>query len=398
MKKCLLSLALSTALWHGAFLGQAQSSRSASLTNSGLTLAPYIQALSPETVVVQWQTAQPAYGWVEYGASSALGRKQDAAVNGLKVANVTAHRITLARLRPGTSYCYRVAFKPIRRFGSNHVDFEPEEHSATATFQTLPGPDQPLRAVVFNDLHNQIETFKQLCFALDDTRFDFTIFNGDCLADPKTEPQVLTSLTAFTLGARAGTRPVFFLRGNHELRGACARELSRWLAWPEDKPYFAFSAGTVRFLVLDCGEDKPDNHPEYSGLADFDSFRRAETEWLKQELASSACRQAAWRVLVHHIPIHGGKKTAFCFPERESWAELLAKAQIDLALHGHTHVAAFHPAGTVGNPYPIAVGGGPQPGRAAVMVLEADLQHLKLRMLNAEGHDLFPVFEKIRPE
>ena len=276
------------------------------------------------------------------------------------------------------------------------MDFEPEQRSGLATFRTIPRPDQPLTAVIFNDLHNQVETFNQLCSALGNTPFDLSIFNGDCLADPMTEPQLLRSLAAFNQGVKARSCPVFYLRGNHETRGACARELPRWLAWPGGRPYFGFNAGPVRFLVLDLGEDKPDDHPEYSGLADFESYRREETQWLKRELASPAFRQAPWRVLVHHIPVHAGKTNAYGFPGRELWAGLLAEAKIDLALHGHLHAAAFHPPNSVGNPYPIAVGGGPQADVATVMILEADQRHLKLRILNRHGRSVFPAFEQSR--
>ena len=396
MNKHASGLVLTAAISCASFLGQAAASTNACLANDAIALAPYVQALSADSYAVQWQTVQPAYGWVEWGETPALGNKTDASALGLKVANETMHRVRLAGLKEGSAYWYRIAFKPIRRFDAYRVDFESEQRSELKCFRTLPGPDQPLVAVIFNDLHHQTNTFNQLCSALGETPFDFSLFNGDCLADLMTQPQLLRSLATYNQGAKADSRPVFFLRGNHEARGVYARELPRWLAWPGEKPYFGFSAGAVRFLVLDLGEDKPDDHPEYSGLADFESYRREETEWIKREVASSAFRQAAWRVLVHHIPIHAGKTNAFSFPERELWAGLLAEAKIDLAIHGHLHAAAFHPLNTVGNSYPIAVGGGPQVDRATVMVLEADQHHLKLRILDHRGREKFPAFEQSR--
>ncbi|HWH71978.1 MAG TPA: FN3 domain-containing metallophosphoesterase family protein [Candidatus Sulfotelmatobacter sp.] len=396
MHRVILCLLVLAALGYESSFGQTQPVPSTCLTNSAITLAPYVQAQSGETVVVQWQTAQPAYGWVEYGATPALGQQQAAAAYGLRVANVKEHRVTLAGLQPGTTYWYRVGFKPIRSFGAYRVDYEPEQYSETVTFHTLPGPKQALTAVIFNDLHNQIPTFQQLCSVLGDKPFDFSLFNGDCLADPEREPQVLASLTAFTHGVRADSHPTFFLRGNHETRGAFARELPRLLAWPGGQPYFAFSAGAVRFLALDCGEDKPDGNREYSGLAAFEPYRREETAWLKQELASPEFRKATWRVLVHHMPIYASKPNAYSQPCREQWTNLLAKAHIDLALNAHTHQMAFHPANTIGNPYPIFVGGGNKAEQASVMILEADQHHLRLRMLDSTGKEAFPTFEKNR--
>jgi phosphodiesterase/alkaline phosphatase D-like protein len=335
---------------------------------------------------------------VEYGLTQDLGTRRDTAVYGLRTANVTEHRVVLEGLRPGTNYWYRVAFKPIRKFAASKVEFGPEQQSEPAAFQTLPAPGQKVTALIFNDLHNGTNLFQQLRRAAGDAPFDFSIFNGDCFADPGTEPPVLALLSAYTQGVQANRRPAFFLRGNHETRGAYARPLPHLLGWPGDKPYFAFTAGPVRFVVLDCGEDKPDEHPAYSGLVDFNGFRREETEWLKAEAASREYRKAAWRVLVHHIPLYRTLSAEAATnrppPWQQEWTGLLRKA--DLAICGHTHVRAFHAAGSVGNPYPVVIGGGPKTNTATVMILEADRRHLKLRVLDAKANEVFPIYEKAR--
>jgi Calcineurin-like phosphoesterase/Purple acid Phosphatase, N-terminal domain len=370
----------------------------AAATVAGVAVAPYLQVLSPESMAVLWQTAQPAYGWVEYGETQALGQKQDAAINGLRVANVTQQRVVLTGLRPGTTYWYRVCSKAITAFGPYKVEFAPEESSEPVPFKTLPSPRETVTAVIFNDLHNREATFRALREVVGATPFDFSLFNGDCLADPNERAVIQNILAVYNRGIQAASRPAVFVRGNHEDRGAFARDLPGLLAWPGDKPYFAFDAGSVRFVVLDCGEDKPDDNQEYSGLVDFTAYRQEETEWLKTEVASPAFQRAAWRVVVVHIPL---------FPEPRDkdfrdyskvcqglWGGLLANARIDLAISGHTHAAGFLPPGMVDNPYPVAIGGGPGLNAATVMILEADRAHLKLRMLNAAGGEVFPAFEK----
>lgn len=354
----------------------------------GFALSPYVQALSPESVAILWRTGQPAYGWVEFGENDALEQRRDSVVHGLRTANVTEHRVVLTGLQPAQIYTYRVGFKPILSFGPYKVDFGPEQHSSPSGFRLLPAPADTVTAVIFNDLHNGPATFQAMRRVLDGSGFDLSIFNGDCLADLDSIEAALHPFAAFLGGVQAEERPAFFLRGNHETRGAFARDLPQLLAWPDGHPYFAFSAGPVRFLVLDCGEDKPDAHPAYSGLNDFDTFRREETEWLKAELASPAFREAPWRVLISHIPIDRSP------PCQQLWTELLAAADIDLAIHGHTHRFAFHPAGTAGTPYPIAIGGGPDMDRATVMVLNADSSRLGLTVRNAQGEAVYPAFEK----
>jgi hypothetical protein len=360
-----------------------------------LALAPFLQLSSQDSMAISWHTESPAYGWVEYGETKALGTRQDASVHGLRTANVTEHRVVLSGLRPGATYWYRVVVRPIRSLRAYKVEFDPEQATEPVAFQMLPGPQQPVTAVVFNDLHNGTNTFASLRRVVGDTPFDFTVFNGDCLADPAAEKPARTALAAYTSGAQADRRPTFFLRGNHETRGTFARELPRWLTWPGGRPYFAFTAGPVRWVVLDCGEDKPDKHPAYAGLVDFDGFRRAEAAWLQTELASPAFHEARWRVLVHHIPLYrSGKEDSYSQPSHELWAKLPGMERVDIALDGHTHSPAFHPANSIGNPYPIAVGGGPAPAGAIVMILEADQSRLQLRMLNVKGEAAFPTFEK----
>ncbi len=38
--------------------------------------------------------------------------------------------------------------------------------------------------------------------------------------------------------------------------------------------------------TMDTGEDKPDTHPVYNGLADFDQYRSEQAQWLQKEVQS----------------------------------------------------------------------------------------------------------------
>ncbi|MBP8260333.1 MAG: hypothetical protein KA118_11780, partial [Verrucomicrobia bacterium] len=42
-------------------------------TDRTLPVPPYLQALSPRTMAILWETDSPAYGWIEYGETAALG-------------------------------------------------------------------------------------------------------------------------------------------------------------------------------------------------------------------------------------------------------------------------------------------------------------------------------------
>ena len=179
------------------------------------------------------------------------------------------------------------------------------------------------------------------------------------------------------------------MRGNHEIRGRYSVGLRQLFDYVGGKPYSAFNWGDTRFVILDCGEDKPDSHPVYYGMNDFAGLRLEQKEFLEKELKSPEFRQATRRVLIHHAPVYGLDVDYTDYnPCLELWGPLLDKAPFDVALNAHTHRYAWHPKGSIGNNYPVAVGGGYGTDNATVMVLRRHGKELTLRILDAKGTEL----------
>ena len=109
---------------------------------------------------------------------------------------------------------------------------------------------------IFNDLHDNHPLFAKLTGQIKAFDYDFSIFNGDCFADPVSQADFVSSLKTYNAGIRSWERPVVYQRGNHEYRGAFARQLRSWFAPPGGHFYGAFTAGPVRFIMLDAGEDR----------------------------------------------------------------------------------------------------------------------------------------------
>jgi predicted phosphodiesterase len=349
---------------------------------------PYLQNLAAESVTIMWHTEIPAYGWVEYGKTDAFGEKADRVVDGLRSANTTNHKVRLSALDPGATYHYRVCFKPIVKFTPYKVDFADAVHSRTNVFETVSTDRKRVSCVIFNDLHNNYALFNRLCDAVAETDYQFSIFNGDCFSDPKSETAVLEALTVYNEGVSADSRPPLFIRGNHETRGAFARDLKKMFDFQDDEYFFAATVGPIRFIFLDCGEDKADEHLEYSGLNDFTGYRSRQAEWLKKEVESDAFLKARHRVLVHHIPLYNHQDKGISTFSKALWAPVLDAAPIDIAIHGHTHKYDFIPAGTAGNPYPVLIGGGKVINAATVIVLSATDEQLDITVLNDNGEIL----------
>ncbi len=272
------------------------------------TVRPYLQVRSDGSLTVMWATKTPAYGWVEYGPSDALGQTADLVIDGLRHANTTLHRVQLNDINDGDSLHYRAAWKPINSFTAYRVKFADPVYTPIHTAKTLPGPEEVVRAVFFNDIHSKHNTFNRLIKHLDNFAYDFSLFNGDCFMDPRNEAAFLRSLRVYNAGIHAAERPVIYHRGNHECRGAFARHIRKWIAPPGGRFYGAFTAGPVRFILLDAGEDKYDGHQDYSGLNNFERYRREQVDFLQKEVQSQAFKTASYRVLVHHIPLYDTSK------------------------------------------------------------------------------------------
>jgi hypothetical protein len=140
--------------------------------------------------------------------------------------------------------------------------------------------------------------------------------------------------------------------------------------------------------MLDCGEDKPDDHREYSGLNDFTQLRNEQVTFLQEELSSKAFKKADKRILIHHIPLYGCNNIC-----KELWEPSLKKAPFNVSLNAHTHRFAHHPKGSQGNNYPVIIGGGKAPEKATVMILEKKKGALRIKVLNTEGKVLLDIVE-----
>ena len=353
---------------------------------SGFKTEPYLQNLTHESTAIMWYSEKPAYGWIEYGKTDAFGEKADRVVDGLRTANGVLHKIRLTELEPGTTYYYRACIKPITDFKPYNVVFEDVVYSKTYAFKTNILAFNQISCAIFNDLHNNYSMFDSLCTALDGAEYQFSIFNGDCFSDPQSEKDVIEALNVFNDGVSAYSQPPIFIRGNHETRGAFARNMKKSFDFPGDEFYFAMTAGPVRFIFLDCGEDKTDDHKEYSGLTDFTGYRERQEAWLKTEVKSDEFRDAKYRILVHHIPLYNENSRGISKFSRALWAPVLDDAPIDLAVNGHTHRYAFVPVGAEDNKYAALIGGGSKNG--TVMLLSASDEKLTIEVRNTSGEIL----------
>lgn len=347
---------------------------------------PYLQNPTEGGITVMWQTTVPAHCWVEYGTDKNNLKKARTLVNGQAMCNNTIHKVRIPDLQPGQTYYYRVCSQEILLYQAYKKVFG---HTAQSEFShfTLPATDQTdFTAVIFNDLHQQAGTMHALCKQLKGVQYDFVVFNGDCVDDPANHDQATKYISILNEAVGGDSIPAFFMRGNHEIRNAYSIGLQSLYDYVGGRTYGAFSWGDTRVVMLDCGEDKPDDHWAYYGLNDFTELRNEQVDFLKQETASKAFKKSDKRILIHHIPLYGNDSEYN--PCVELWGGILAKTPFNVCLNGHTHQYAYHPKGSLDNHFPVIVGGGPGIDNATVVILEKRAKVLKTKVINAKGEIL----------
>ena len=351
-------------------------------------MKPYLQKPVGNGITVMWETTVPAYCWVEYGTDTTQLKRARTIVDGQVVCNNYLHKIRIDGLQPGQKYYYRVCSQEILLYQAYKKVFGNTAQSAFSEF-TLPATDtDSFTAVVFNDLHQHTQTFRALCQQIKNVNYDFVVFNGDCVDDPVDHNQATSFISELTEGVCGDRIPTFFMRGNHEIRNAYSIGLRDHYDYVGDRTYGSFNWGDTRIVMLDCGEDKPDDHWVYYGLNDFTQLRNEQVDFLKKELSSKEFKKAGKRVLIHHIPLYGNDGKNLC---ANLWTKLLEKAPFNISLNAHTHKYAYHPKGELGNNYPVIIGGGYKMDGATVMILEKKKDELRVKVLNAKGKILLDI-------
>lgn len=359
--------------------------------DSLLTGRPYLQNTAPDAVTVMYTSPEgrQVQSWVEYTTdTTATPLRARQLYAGQEVVHSPVHRVRLEGLTPATPYYYRVRAREITVNKAYHKEFGEAEQVTPWHSFTLPAADaDSWTAVIVNDTHNHRPTFSRLGALTDSIAPDLVIFNGDCLPEPPTLGAAIKAMNEMVDAFGLSELPSVVIRGNHEIRNAYSSGMPQIFDNPGGLTYGAFNLGDTRFVTLDLGEDKPDTTWVYYGLNDFDALRAEQADFLRLELASPEFRQAARRVLVHHIPVYGN--TDRYRPCTTLWSPILADAPFDIDIAAHTHEYRFHPAGTVdANPFPVMVGGAPEPAEATLAILRKQGSSLTLEVIDINGRTI----------
>lgn len=356
---------------------------------------PYLQQVTDEGFTVVWTTTTDAAVWVEvapddgshfYAAErpkyydTYLGKRRTGQL----------HRVRIEGLQPGTTYRYRLMQQAVlcdegnRRvilgegYGSDLLKHAP--YCAT----TLDPKSPEVECWVVNDIHGRDSLLGRLLAGAAGQRPDFVCFNGDMLTQIESPQELFDGYldAAVERLATAGI-PICATRGNHENRGAASQCFLDYFPTTTGETYYGFRQGPVYFLMLDCGEDKPDSDIRYYGLAATDAYRRQEAEWLRRVTASEAYREAPLHVVFLHM-IPGGRGSWYGERElRRLFVPILNEAAVDVMICGHYHRYQWIGDDSRGTNFPILVN-----SNNDRVVLRGDRSGIDLEVRNAAGEML----------
>ncbi len=355
--------------------------------NQVMRTIPYLQNPGTNEMTVMWLTNVPSRSWVEYGTDPNNLKRARTFLEGEMVANNKINRIHLTDLKPGTKYYYRAVSQEITRYSSYYKEFGDTVKTDIKTFTTWSDDIKDFRIIVYNDLHSNMAMFKKLHALVDAKPYDLVIFNGDCFDDVEVENDIVGRLQTYTPIIKNDEIPSIFIRGNHETRGEYSQLLWNYLGRMNDRSYSAFSMGDTRFVLLDCGEDKPDDTFVYYDMNDFTQHRLDQAEFLKKELKSKQFKKADKRILIHHIPLFGGNLDSYR-PCSDLWTPILEKAPFNVSLNAHTHRQEVIEKGAAKNNFPVIIGGGNSEPGGTVMVLEKKGKDLRIEVISTSGEVL----------
>lgn len=329
-----LCIGLSLLTTHGAAQAQSEPYKVFD-TKPVITEGPYLVAMSDTAVSVVWMTDAPSHAKVRL-SDGAHVRDIEPQVDGLVPVGLR-HVVTITGLAPGTRYSYEAIATRVVKLKPYWPDKGLSISSPPATFTTFSAQQAQASFSVVTDTHEDTARIARLLKMVDWSKTDALLHLGDAFNWVDSEEQVFSKWLRPTIAAMGPGKPLLYARGNHELRGPFARQLSGYVPTPEGTYYYSRSIGPVHLLVLDTAEDKPDDTNVYAQLNRTQPYREDELAWLRKQVGSDThLANASFRVVAMHqadwgaLPDHGA-----------AWTALANQAGIDLVLAGHEHTFSY---------------------------------------------------------
>jgi predicted phosphodiesterase len=334
---------------------------------------PYLVALSDTSVSIVWLTDTPSHSRVRYAKGTSLtdaaAMVEEPQIDGL-IPIGTRHAITLGGLTAGTTYTYQVISTRVVKMKAYWPDKGLAVEGPRAQFTTFDAKKASASFSAITDTHEDVARINRLMKAIDWSTTDALVHLGDAFDWVDTLDQLFRRWLTPIIAGLGPSKPLLYARGNHELRGPFARELYNYVPTPEGRFYYARDIGPVHLLMVDTGEDKPDNTNVYAELNSTAAYRAQEFEWLRRAAPSAA----PFRVIAMHQPQWGWLPAG-----NAEWISLANDAKIDLVIAGHNHRFSYEAPNDKHSYHLIVV------GQDQVARVDATAAELKVTVTGTDG-------------
>ena len=312
-----------------------------------VTHGPWICDMDSTGVTIVWVTDVPGISYVEMATDSTdhfyskTRKRYYAAEAGRRILTDSVHCVRIRGLKPDSKYRYRVVTQALKDWCNDDwvtlggLAWSDVWKKKPYEFKTYPAKPREITFLVLNDIHERPQFMKELCKNVDLKKLDFVLLNGDMSNRIRSQKHIMDAYLDTCVSMFATDVPLFFNRGNHELRGEFADYLNRYFPTNNGKYYRLQHVAGVDFLFIDSGEDKPDADLEYCGIVECDQYREEQERWLRSLQEEKKIGKYPIVVFSHmpptlknwHGPLH----------MQETLTPELNKMKVSVMLSGHLH-------------------------------------------------------------
>ena len=312
-----------------------------------VTHGPWICDMDSTGVTIVWVTDVPGISYVEMATDSTdhfyskTRKRYYAAEAGRRILTDSVHCVRIRGLKPDSKYRYRVVTQALKDWCNDDwvtlggLAWSDVWKKKPYEFRTYPAKPREITFLVLNDIHERPQFMKELCKNVDLKKLDFVLLNGDMSNRIRSQKHIMDACLDTCVSMFATDVPLFFNRGNHELRGEFADYLNRYFPTNNGKYYRLQHVAGVDFLFIDSGEDKPDADLEYCGIVECDQYREEQERWLRSLQEEKKIGKYPIVVFSHmpptlknwHGPLH----------MQETLTPELNKMNVSVMLSGHLH-------------------------------------------------------------
>lgn len=259
-------------------------------------------------------------------------------LNGIMCSRNKIHKVYVPAAELDKAKEYTICIRPIIR---RKAYFSRTKDIIEKTYKFYPVPESNARAYHIADAHNNADEPLRAAAAFG--RIDFLILNGDVIED-SSNPTNFMIIYELSSQLTKGEKPVVFSRGNHDLRGNYAEKFADYTPTHLGNTYYTFRIGSIWGILMDCGEDKTDDHEEYGFSVACHTFRERQTDFLKGIIENKKNEYEAEGVKHKLVISHNAFVHRYQPPfdiEQELFAEwtglLRENVKPDVMICGHAH-------------------------------------------------------------